>query len=72
MKKCYLTICRCPIHGLYSISIDDDEKGGLQLTPDKCCGRWESLTKWSMTSAQLRSIAMELECNADQLDHENN
>ena len=65
----YLTINRCPTHEVYSVSIDD-EGGGTRLTPGKCCGRWIEIGRWPMTAARLREIANEIECNADQLEHE--
>jgi hypothetical protein len=67
MMKKYLTINKCPKHGFWSISLDD-ESGGHRLTPTKCCGYWETITEWQLNAAILRDIAKELECAADELE----
>ena len=63
-----LTICKCP-HGIWSVSVDADHSG-TRLTPSKHCGRWDTVKSWPMTADQLREMANELECQADQLEHE--
>ena len=63
----YLTIDKCP-HGTYSVSLMDDD-GGVRLTPSKCCGRWDEIKRWSMTPKQLREMANELQCQADQQEN---
>lgn len=63
------TISKCP-HDVYLISIDDESGGGISLTANKCCGRWEVIYEFPMTAKALRDAATELECNADQLERE--
>jgi hypothetical protein len=64
-----LAINQCPEHGFYSISLDD-ERGGLRLTPSKCCGRWQMVKSWRMNAKQLRAIVNELECAVEELERE--
>lgn len=64
-----LVINKCPEHGIYSISLDDDG-GGLRLTPGKCCGRWAPIKAWEMNAKELRQLANEIECAAEELEHE--
>lgn len=63
----FLSIDKCPAHGFYAISLDDDS-GGHRLTPSKCCGRWERVKAWKMDAKQLRDIAIEIECSAERLE----
>lgn len=65
----YLSICKCPEHGTWMLSVDD-EGGGTRITSSKCCGRWDVVKRFPMTAKQLREAAAELECNADQLEQE--
>ena len=67
MRK--LVINRCPEHGFYAISLDC-ERGGTRITHGKCCGRWETVKSWDLDAKQLRSIANEFECNAEELEEE--
>lgn len=64
----YLSISKCE-HGAWMVSVDD-EGGGTRLTPIKCCGRWVESARIPMSAQQLRDAAIEMECNADQLDNE--
>ena len=65
-----LTICKCPIHGMWSISLDNNSDTGLRITPYKCCGRWTDIKRFPISAEQLRSIAEELECAAEDVEHE--
>jgi hypothetical protein len=69
MSKAYLAINRCPNHGCFSISIDN-ETGGTRLTDNKCCGRWDIVKRFPMTEKQLRNIVIEIECASEQLESE--
>lgn len=69
MKKISLTIDKCPLHGVYAISLDD-EGASVRLTPDKCCGRWERHKAWPISARAMREMAEELECQADQMEQE--
>jgi hypothetical protein len=33
--------------------------------PNKCCGRWDMVKTWKLTGSQLREIANEFACAAD-------
>ena len=64
-----LIINKCPDHGIYSISLEN-ERGGLRLTPSKCCGTWQIVESWRMNAGELRAIINELECAAEELERE--
>lgn len=53
MKR--LSILRCPQHGYYAVSIDE-EGGGTRITPIKCCGSWREIKSWPLSSAQWKHI----------------
>lgn len=54
-----LQINKCPEHPEFlSISIDD-EGGGTRIAGSKCCGRWVTVRKWSITE-QMAEEAIEL------------
>jgi hypothetical protein len=60
-----ISLDKCP-HGMFAISLNDEDKGfGTRLTPNKCCGRWEMVVTWKLTGDQLREIANEFSCAAD-------
>lgn len=60
-----LSLDKCP-HGMFAIALNDEDKGiGTRLTPHKCCGRWDMVKTWKLTGDQLRDIANEFACAAD-------
>jgi hypothetical protein len=61
-----LSLDKCP-HGMFAISLNS-EHSGTRLTPNKCCGRWDEVKSWKLTSTQLREIANEFTCAADDED----
>lgn len=56
--KYNLTLNCCP-HGIKMISIDD-QRGGTNLTGQKCCGRWNVIKEWPMSIKQLKLVAYEI------------
>ena len=51
---------------MFAIALNDEDKGfGTRLTPHKCCGRWDMVKAWKLTGDQLREIANEFACAAD-------
>jgi len=43
----YLALNRCPIHpDFLSVVLEDEDGSGVRMTPAKCCGRWETVTRW--------------------------
>jgi hypothetical protein len=50
--KYFLAYNRCPLHGFESISLDNDD-GGTRLTRGKCCGRWDVVIKFPMSTRSL-------------------
>lgn len=56
-----LSICRCPTHGFYSVSIEDND-GGVRLTPSKCCGRWDVVKEWRLSIEQWDEIVNTIQC----------
>jgi hypothetical protein len=60
----FLTINRCPSHGGYwSVGIDlictDNTGIGTRLTPSKCCGAWDTVRKWKLSSEDWDQIIKE-------------
>ena len=68
MKTLSLAICRCP-HGIWSVSLDALHSS-TRLTPQKHCGRWDTIQSWNLNEEQLMSIANEIQCQVDQLSFE--
>lgn len=64
-----LTINRCPAHGWWSISVDDDG-GGVRVTPSKCCGRWDEVKTFPLTGLQWQELARLAEEAAEESDAE--
>lgn len=63
-----LSICQCPVHrNFWMVSIDGDGSG-TRLTPSKCCGSWREVRSWKMTGKELRRMANEIECAAEEAD----
>ncbi len=58
MVKCSLSIDRCPSHGRYAISLND-EHGGTRLTSGKCCGLWRTIHEWEMEANELQDLIQE-------------
>lgn len=55
----YLAICRCPMHReFWAVTVEDEEGSGTRLTPSKCCGRWETVTRW-LINERLRAAAID-------------
>ena len=69
MATRFLTINRCPQHGVWSLSIDHNS-GGIRITSTKCCGRWNQIHQFSMSEKQLREAAEEFEHAAAQAERE--
>lgn len=61
--KFSLTLNRCP-HGVEMLSLDDSN-GGVNLTGQKCCGRWNVVKTWPMTASNLERAAAELKQAAE-------
>ena len=59
-----LAIIRCPVHAFWGISIERGDTG-TRLTPSKCCGRWETIQQWRLTSAQWRDLRDEADNMAE-------
>lgn len=59
VAKMMLSICRCPTHGYWSVSIDD-ESGGTRLTPSKCCGRWSIVKSWRLSAQEWDRVIAEV------------
>lgn len=69
-RSIVLSLCRCPIHGVMSVSIDNVSAGvGIRITPSKCCGRWDEVTKWKMSAGDLKSAAEEFLRAAEDLEN---
>ena len=49
----YLAIRRCENHGYYAVTAEYEQQGGRRLTPSKCCGRWDLVTKFRVDPKQL-------------------
>lgn len=64
-----MSVDMCPSHNWYAIALDD-QHGGLRLTGSKCCGQWQTQLGWLLTPQQMRDIAGELECAADEAELE--
>ena len=54
-----ISICRCPIHGFWSISVDGDSSG-IRVTPSKCCGRWDEIHSWPLSESMCDEIIEEI------------
>lgn len=54
-----LAINRCPTHGYWAITIDDDDTG-VRVTPSKCCGRWDIVKVWPLEQCDLSSLVAAL------------
>jgi len=65
-----LCINRCPAHGCWSVSVDSDH-GGTRITSGKCCGRWDEVKSWPMTSAALHEAARVFEDAAEEAERSN-
>lgn len=65
--KRYLTVARCPTHGWMAVSIDDDG-GGVRVTPGKCCGRWDTVKRWSLSAREWRELAEACEHAAEAVE----
>lgn len=63
----YLSICKCPEHGVYSINIDNYIMS-TRIIGGKCCGRWIEVMRWYVTETELREISNELLFNADEIE----
>lgn len=64
----YLSYNQCPTHKTFaSISLDDDS-GGLRLTASKCCGRWDRVRAFKMSTGDLRRMAGEALRLAERLE----
>lgn len=59
MKGFAIVLNRCP-HGVEMISLDNDS-GGVNLTGNKCCGRWSVVKEWYMPHRLLVGAILELE-----------
>lgn len=64
-----LVISRCTRHGYHMVSVEN-EAGGTRVTPDKCCGGWNTVRDWALSARdwrdlerQAREAAEELEAN---------
>ena len=64
----YISINKCQKHGYFSIFLDDESGSGTRLTSSKCCGSWQEVKRWPLTSEELKEIANEFECAADDQD----
>jgi NTP pyrophosphatase (non-canonical NTP hydrolase) len=54
-REQYLAINKCPNHGFYSITVEDDDTG-TRVTPSKCCGRWDTVKRWKVSQCDLASL----------------
>lgn len=58
-----LSIDKCPVHGYWAISINEeavDGSGiGTRVTPGKCCGMWSSVRNWKLSSAEWEALEKE-------------
>lgn len=52
-----LVINKCPTHGYWSVSIDD-EHGGTRVTRSKCCGRWDTVKEFTLSQSDWQELAM--------------
>lgn len=60
----YLAISRCPTHKeVWAVGIEG--KRGVRLTPSKCCGNWQTVTRWPMTERLVADFVTEMECAMD-------
>ena len=48
----YIAINKCPKHGYYMISVEDDN-GGFRLTGSKCCGSWKTVQRWKVDKSMI-------------------
>lgn len=78
-RKFRLEVVRCGAHpDFWAVCLSDDH-GGTRLTPSKCCGRWDGITRksgtptmkgpyveWRMSARQLQE-ASEAFANAAEL-----
>lgn len=54
----FLSINRCPIHkNFWSVSIDDNDGGGVRLTPSKCCGQWKTENMFKMSKRDWEELS---------------
>ena len=63
----FLSVSRCPHHpDFWAISLDD-ALGGVRLTPSKCCGRWDGVSKRTGQST-TKGPYVEFSMSANDLD----
>ena len=49
MTKAFLNICICPIHNVYTITIEDENGNGYRLIGDKCCHfQYNKVVSWEL------------------------
>ena len=58
-KVVTLAIDKCP-HGMRAISVNLRGEHGGRLTHGKCCGRWDTMTEWTMSKKELLEAADEI------------
>jgi hypothetical protein len=63
----YLSIDECPRHGFMAVSIGNKDTG-TRLTPSKCCGSWETVHSWKVTSQDIDSMVEELLAAKEQIE----
>ena len=59
-----LAINRCPTHGFWAITIEDDMTG-VRVTPSKCCGRWDTVKEFRMSERDWRELSEQAQIAAD-------
>lgn len=58
-KLMRMSIMECRAHGYVALSIDD-ENGGLRITPQKCCGSWNTIKSWPIDKMMITDIRAQL------------
>jgi len=54
----YLALYRCQFHpGNLSLHLDDEYGGGVRLSDYKCCGAWDLVKSWPLTTEIQNAIA---------------
>lgn len=62
-----LVINQCHSHGVYSVSVED-ENGGMRITPSKCCGSWSTVKEWALSKSDWLDLAKEATKASEAMD----
>lgn len=69
----YLSVDKCDTHDAYNITLNSrhaQTTSGVRLSTRNCCGRSREMERFELTAKQMRNIAIEFECAAEQAEQE--